>query len=109
MHNKCIYYTYTIQYKYVSCTLYVQYKCSGECFGLPNRLSVTYFEVVVLGSVDESLTSPYITLYDWITPLGTAGSSHVILTDDDEVDSNVRFCTGPGAYMVKKGQCVNFC
>ena len=54
---------------------------------------------MVLGSVDVSLTVPYSTLYDWITPLGTAGSSQVILTDDDEVDSNVRFCTGPGALM----------
>ena len=77
----------------------IHYKCPGECFGLPNWLSVTYFEVVVFGIVEESLTSPYITLYDWIRPLGTAGSSQVILTDDDEVDSNVRFCTGPGALM----------
>ena len=69
-------------------------------YSLPNLDSVTYFTlIVVVERVDESLTSPYSTLYDWITPLGTAGSSHVILTDDDEVDSNVRFCTGPGALM----------
>ena len=69
----------------------------------PNLYNVAYFLFVVVESVDESLTSPYTTLYDWITPLGMAGSSQVILTDDDEVDSNVRLCTGPGALMGQKG------
>ena len=66
---------------------------------LPNPCSLSYLLSVVVESMDESLIAPYSTLYIWITPLGMAGSFQVIHTDDDEIDSNVRFCTGPGALM----------